>query len=126
MILDTTFLIDFSRGNQKTVIKLIELEKYRNPIMTTSINVYEIMQGIKNKKEHEIAKKLFSKLEILPFNSEAAYTAGEIQKELRKKGEIIDSEDIMIAGIAITQNKIIITKNTKYFSKIKDIKIESY
>ncbi len=126
MILDTTFLIDFSRGNQKTVMKLIELEKQRKPIMTTSINVYEIIQGIKNKKESEIAKKLFSKLEILPFNSEAAHIAGEIQKELRKKGEIIDSEDTMIAGIAITQNKTILTKNIKHFSKIKDLKIESY
>lgn len=39
---------------------------------------------------------------------------------------MINIEDIMLAGIALTHNESIITRNIKHFSKIEGLKIETY
>jgi predicted nucleic acid-binding protein len=44
---------------------------------------------------------------------------------LTKKGQRIDPEDTMIAGIAITNNKILVTRD-KHFDRINGLKIEKY
>jgi tRNA(fMet)-specific endonuclease VapC len=52
--------------------------------------------------------------------------AGLIHAGLRKKGQIIDPEDSMIAGIAKFHGEVVLTRNLKHFSRIHDLKIESY
>lgn len=39
---------------------------------------------------------------------------------------MIDPEDAMIAGIALINNETVLTKNVEHFSRIRDLKIETY
>ncbi len=39
---------------------------------------------------------------------------------------MIDPEDAMIAGIALINNESVLTKNVEHFSRIRDLKIETY
>lgn len=39
---------------------------------------------------------------------------------------MIDPEDAMIAGIALLSNETILTKNVEHFSRIRNLKIETY
>lgn len=63
---------------------------------------------------------------ICDFKEKDAKKAGEIEANLIKEGSIIDLEDIMIAGIAISRDEKIISRNIKHFNRIKNLKIETY
>ena len=129
MILDTSFIVDLLRGNKKAIDKIAEFENKNEHVSTTTISVFEIWQGLpKKSRENQIEKtrELFQSINILKFDLESAVKAGEIHRKLKLNGKVIDPEDSMIAGIAKTHNEIVLTRNQKHFSRIKDLKIEIY
>jgi tRNA(fMet)-specific endonuclease VapC len=46
--------------------------------------------------------------------------------DLRKKGINIEHNDVLIAGIALTNNMKLITNNISHFNKIKGLEIENW
>jgi tRNA(fMet)-specific endonuclease VapC len=46
--------------------------------------------------------------------------------ELRKKGESIGLEDVLIAASAMTSSYIVVTANVRHFSRIKGRKVENW
>ncbi len=129
MILDTVFLIDLLKGNKDAVAKAKELEKNNEPLSTTSVSVFEIWQGLPAKPmvtQMENVLELFKSLNVFELDFDAALEGGEIQRTLKIKGEIIDAEDAMIAGIARSQGEKVLTRNLKHFKRINNIEVESY
>ena len=129
MILDTTTIIDILRGNEEILNKIKGLENKNEPLMTTSISVFEIWQGnedISNIKKRKKIQELLNSLITLNFDVDSAKEAGSIHGMLRKKGRMIDPEDSMIAGIAKVQNEKVLTRNVSHFQRIEGITIESY
>lgn len=129
MILDTTAVIDILRGEPVLVKHVETLENKGISFSTTAISVFEVWQGIKegvSEDKKERIESLFNSLRILPFELESAKEAGNIQSSLKHEGNEIDPEDSMIAGIARKANETIITRNVKHFSRIRNLKIESY
>ena len=62
----------------------------------------------------------------LPLDSVSASIAGKIHGHLISEGQMIDSEDSMIAGIAIKHNEAVLTRNTDHFEWIPDLQVETY
>ena len=132
--LDTSFLIDILKGNQKVEELEHELEDNNKDINITSLSIMELIKGIKLREnlpyvketEKEKINDILSNFNILGFDKNSAILAGEIEADLINKGEIIDIEDIMIAAITINNDEILLTRNRKHFEKIKGLKIESY
>jgi tRNA(fMet)-specific endonuclease VapC len=52
--------------------------------------------------------------------------AAEISAKLAAKGEPIDYGDAMIAGIAIENDLTLVTRNKSHFSRIKNLKQETW
>ncbi|MFX1256647.1 MAG: type II toxin-antitoxin system VapC family toxin [Promethearchaeota archaeon] len=66
-------------------------------------------------------------MEIFSLGFKEAEKAAEIYDKLASKGEIIDDNDILIAGIMVINGiKKIITKNVKHFERIEGIEIIEY
>jgi tRNA(fMet)-specific endonuclease VapC len=127
--LDSSFVIDYLRGrlNAEEAYKKLQ---YEEDFFISTPTLMELISGAYQalKSEDEIKKIeefIFSMI-ILDFDKESAFLAGKIEADLRKKGNIIDTEDIMIAAIAIKNEEILITKNKKHFERINGLKIESY
>jgi len=97
---------------------------------TTAINAYELFQGalLHSKKEESIRKVeiLLDSFRTLNFTGPTSWIATEIYAQLRKKGAMIDLEDICIAAIAKLNDEMIVTRNIKHFSGIKDLKIQKW
>jgi tRNA(fMet)-specific endonuclease VapC len=64
--------------------------------------------------------------EILPLTEEVAKKAAEIYAELRKNGETIGHNDILIAGTAIVNDMTLITNNVNHFGRIKGLSIDNW
>lgn len=129
MIIDTSFIIDFLKHDKDAVNKMKGFLERNEPIKTTTISVFEVWQGtldIGNDSEKEKIEKFLSSIGLLVFDIESAKRAGTIYSGLKSKGELIEGEDCMIAGITLNLNEVLLTRNKKHFEKIQGLKIESY
>ncbi len=55
-----------------------------------------------------------------------ALICGQIQAELQKLGTPIGSYDLQIAAIALANNLILVTHNTREFERVEGLKLEDW
>ncbi|MCK4779070.1 MAG: type II toxin-antitoxin system VapC family toxin [Candidatus Lokiarchaeota archaeon] len=134
IILDTSACIDYLNGNDQIKKVLSEQESLFN---LTSISIYEVNIGLERtrriiseeryKKLYKIWMEFISSMEIFTLGFKEAEKAAKISDVLESKGQRIDDNDILIAGIMLSNGiKRIITKNIKYFEIIEGIELISY
>ncbi len=58
---------------------------------------------------------------IIQFDSHAAWIQADIRMRLKKSGKTIDYPDTEIAATAISNQMILVTRNTKHFEPIAEI-----
>jgi tRNA(fMet)-specific endonuclease VapC len=62
----------------------------------------------------------------LPFDDAAAAVYATVRAALEKSGTPIGSNDMLIAAIALTHNLILVTHNTREFSRIPNLRLEDW
>jgi|SRR3989338_9449377 len=128
--LDTSYVVDYLRGRKEAKEIYVKYSSQGEILSIPSPVIMELAHGAyqSNKKEEEIKKikDFIISLNIYDFDEDVAWKAGEVEALLRKRGDIIEPEDIMIASICIVNNETLITRNKKHFEKIQGLKIESY
>ena len=63
---------------------------------------------------------------IVGFDTKAAYVCGRIRAELEKRGTPLDLADLEIASIAITNDFTLITNNVRHFERIPLLRYENW
>lgn len=128
-LLDTNICIYIIKKKPESVIKRFEKLKSGSVAIST-ITLSELYYGVaKSSKpdENMIALQEFiSPLEVLDFTSVDALVYGKIRDSLEKKGSPIGAMDLLIASIAKGRDLILVTNNTKEFSRISDLKIDNW
>ena len=122
IILDTDVIIDFFSGispGAEIVLKLISQEE----AALTSVSVFELYAGIEGKRRLKQIEIFIRDLTIFPLDVIEAAIAGRIYTQLKSKGRLIGTHDILIAAICLTNGLPLYTKNVSHFSKIEDIQI---
>ena len=127
-VIDTNTLIYFFKGIGDVPKKFLEVSPKN--IAIPSVVLYELEYGIAKstspRKRQAQLKELCSLVEILPFGEEAAHFAALIRANLEKKGTPIGACDVLIAGTALANKGILVTNNTKEFSRVSKLKIENW
>ena len=100
-------------------------------LYTASICVMELRYGALRSEESgalwsRIEENIISKLRILAFGYKEALKAGEVLRTLHSVGKPIGVEDVLIGSIALSNGLIVVTANTKHFSRIPDLKVENW
>jgi len=67
-----------------------------------------------------------ARLEVLPYDIEAAAHTGQLRAELRKMGRPIGPYDEMIAGHARSQGLVVVANNTKQFENVPGIRLMNW
>ena len=129
MILETSFVVDFLKGDEDAVSKMQSLIDEDVPYEITTPTIFELWGGLVNleKPEKELQRitSLLEGIIIFPLDEESAKIAGNVDGQLVKRGLKIDTEDSMIAGIAIKNNKKVLTRD-KHFDRIEGLKVLDY
>ncbi len=127
MIVDTTFVIDLLRNAENAVAKAEELDEKGELVFATAVTIFELWQGvyIKNKEKLNDMERLIETFGLISLDTESAKRGGEIHSGLISKGNRIDAEDSMIAGIAIKNLQTLLTRD-EHFARIKGLRIETY
>jgi tRNA(fMet)-specific endonuclease VapC len=77
-------------------------------------------------KNLDLLTTLFAQFISLQFDDAAAEICGNIRAQLSTLGTPIGPYDLQIAGIALSNNLILVTHNTKEFSRITGLRIEDW
>ena len=111
--LDTDILINMMRNDSHTrgVIAAFDADFY-----TTTVNVFELWQGHKKGKE---TMELLEPLIKIDFDEKSAFVAGDIQKKLFDKGDVLDFRDIFIGAMCIKNDMELLTFNVRHFERMK-------
>lgn len=126
MVLDSNMISAIMRQPDKLLIAWLDTQPQQS-LWTTSICVYEIEYGLqalpKGKRrqglQKDFARAMQDDLEgrILDFDLPAAQCAAAISAHLRSIGRPIDVRDAMIAGITLSRNATLVTRNVKHFAQ---------
>ncbi|PIQ11507.1 MAG: VapC toxin family PIN domain ribonuclease [Ignavibacteriales bacterium CG18_big_fil_WC_8_21_14_2_50_31_20] len=125
-MLDTNICIYLINNKPTSVKQNLESIPPEN-VFISSITASEIWYGIYKSKfvEKNIIAFLgfLSTIKILPYDENAAIKYGEIRAELEKSGNIIGSNDMLIAAHALSLDYSLVTNNEQEFRRIKQLTV---
>ncbi|WP_185234383.1 type II toxin-antitoxin system tRNA(fMet)-specific endonuclease VapC [Teredinibacter franksiae] len=128
-MLDTNTCI-FVLKNRTTELKN-KFKAIKN-ISISTVAYAELCYGIEN-GDPKLREERYNQLDIFtqrvlidPWDEEAARHYGLIRAILKRQGNIIGSNDLFIAAHARSINAVLVTNNTKEFSRIPDLTLEDW
>jgi len=119
-LIDSDVLIDFLKAKKNAIKVLGKLKP--NERCTSIICVGEILEGLAEKQKGKF-QKLTDLISVYDVNLKVMVKFSEIRKELRKKGNLIDNFDILIAATCVVYGLTLITNNLKHFERVEGLKI---
>ena len=123
-VLDTNYLVSILKGQGQMASELA-VDMIHDP-KTTAINAYELYYGARRsdnpEKSFSEVNSLLKSIPILEFDTRAALKAGDIQAELMDTGRPVNLLDALIAGVVITNNEVLLTRNIDHFGHIKGLR----
>lgn len=129
IFLDSDILSYFFNGNKAVYEKVKECIESNIKLVTTCINYYEILKGLKYRSAEAKEKKfkeVLQYLDVIYLDDNSIETASDIYSDLRKKGVTIGDADILIASIVRNNESILITNNLKHYEKIEGLNIKQW
>ncbi|MEJ2619076.1 MAG: type II toxin-antitoxin system VapC family toxin [Candidatus Thiodiazotropha sp.] len=127
-VVDTNTLMYFFKGMGSVPKRFLEVSP--KDIAVPVVVLYELEYGIAKstspRKRQAQLNELCSVVEILPFDREAAKLSASVRANLEKKGTPIGPYDTLIAGTALAAQGILVTNNTKEFSRVSKLKLENW
>jgi len=128
-ILDTNTCIYFLNGKYSSIS-----EHFRNTtsdqILIPSIVQAELLFGVEKSQKKDENKRVLDRFlnvfKTADFDSKAAVHYSKIRSNLESAGSPIGPKDLLIASIVIANNGILVTNNTKEFSRIPNLHLEDW
>jgi len=126
-MLDTDTVSNIVRKHPPVIKKLIGHEN--DEICISAITNAELFYGLEKKKSQKLfneVRSIIGKCTIIDFDASQSEIYGRIRLELEKSGTPLGDMDLLIASAAMSTGAILVSHNTKHFSKIKGLKIEDW
>lgn len=121
ILVDTTVWVDFfSNRNKKQVEQLSQFIETGEEIYLCGIILTEILQGIRNPKEHKQIATLLQTLTFIEMSRDTFTLAADIYRSLRTRGITIRKTlDCMIAAVAISHQIPLLHNDRDYDPIVK-------
>jgi tRNA(fMet)-specific endonuclease VapC len=128
ILLDTNICIYII--NAKPPAVLARFQQYRmGDVGMCSVVAAELAFGVaksESVRNRQALEMFLAPLTILPFDASAAWIYGELRSDLERRGTPIGSMDTMIAAHALSQQAVLITNNTREFSKVPGLQLDNW
>ncbi|MGI0479607.1 type II toxin-antitoxin system tRNA(fMet)-specific endonuclease VapC [Geminocystis sp. CENA526] len=128
-LLDTNVIVRYLNQKSPLIIERLKTIAVKD-IFICSIVKAELFYGANksnNPSKNLSNQKLFlDKFTSLDFDDKSAQQYGIIRAFLEKKGTPIGGNDLLIASIAMANNLILVTHNTREFARIEGLLWEDW
>jgi predicted nucleic acid-binding protein len=127
MLFDTNFLIYYSgqRGTKEKANAQVFLDGLPSGqnLYTSRVCWMEFAAGCDNIADMAVIDRMFA---VLDMDAHLAWSASRIAKTLQWQGKFIGYHDIWIAATALDFDLTLVSRNTKHFSRVEGIKLQTY
>lgn len=127
-MLDTNICIYVMK--RRPIEILSTFNRHEKQLCVSMITAAELFYGAANsdfpERNLRVAENFLSRLNVLPYDIQAAYHFGDIHAHLRKQGKIISENDMHIAAHARSQNLILVSNNLREFERINGLRMENW
>ena len=127
-MLDTNIVI-YTMKNRPAEVREA-FNRHQGRMCISAITLGEMVFGAEHSQQVERnltdIETMVARLEVLPFNDNAAYHFGQIRAELYSVGRPIGPYDMMIAGHARAAGLILVTNNVNEFKLVPGLILENW
>lgn len=127
-LLDTDTSILFMKGRPEVIDHF--REHGPNDVFLSCISYHELLYGALHSgavQRHLLAVEEFIlPLTLLPFTQSSAVFASRIRQNLAAAGQTIGALDTLIAGHAFEHDLTLVTGNTREFSRVQGLRLETW
>jgi tRNA(fMet)-specific endonuclease VapC len=127
-LLDTNIVI-YTMKNRPQRVKR-RFQQHHGQMGISTVTIGELVFGAEHSQQTERnladLEALAARLEVLPFDNQAAYHFGQIRAALYRTGQPIGPYDMMIAGHARASGLNLITNNVKEFERVPGLLLEDW
>ncbi|MBN3961980.1 type II toxin-antitoxin system VapC family toxin [Nostoc sp. NMS8] len=127
-LLDTNIISGLIKNPRGVVFSKIK-DVGEDKICTSVIVACEPRFGARKKNSQKLIEKLqiiLDSIEILPLTHPVEQYYAEIRTDLEQQGEPIGGNDLLIAAHSLTLGLTLVTANTRKFSRVPNLKIETW
>ena len=128
ILLDTNICIYIINAKPPAVLE--RFRQYRmGDIGLCSVVAAELAFGVAKSdsaRNRQALEMFLAPLIILPFDTAAVWVYGDLRANLERRGTPIGSLDTMIAAQALSQQALLISNNTREFSKVPDLQLDNW
>ncbi|EDX79231.1 plasmid maintenance protein [Brevundimonas sp. EAKA] len=126
-MLDTSICIEILRGRSAALNDRLKSEQA--PLHVSTVVVMELAVGpnkLADPRRRDLLEAFLARLEILPFDEDAARHTAEIRAVLERQGRPIGPYDYQIAGHARSQGLTVVTRNIGEFERVAGLRVEHW
>jgi predicted nucleic acid-binding protein len=113
-LLDTSALIDFSKGPEPVRSALLRMFQGTDLLAVTAVNMAEFYAGLEP-RHWPAWDEFFAVLPVWPISPGAARQAGIWRYQFRLQGVQLATTDVLIAAVAVEQHAVLITRNVRHY-----------
>jgi tRNA(fMet)-specific endonuclease VapC len=128
ILLDTNICIYIINTRPPQV--LARFHQYRmGEIGLSGVVAAELAYGVAKSgsaRNREALEMFLAPLEIMPFDGKAIWAYGDLRADLERRGQPIGSLDTMIAAHALSLDAVLVTNNTREFSRVSGLRLENW
>lgn len=128
-LLDTNVCITYLNNAESPISERMQILKPSEIMLCTVVEAelyYGVMKSATPAKNLARLAPFLSQFISLPFDSKAAREFGRIRADLAKAGTPIGPYDLQIAAISLVNRLILVTHNTREFSRIAGLQLEDW
>ena len=107
-------------------IQRVPIERQVISMITLAELLYGVLESNKKKANRAGVDAFVRHVTVKDWSRDAAEHYAEIRADLKKKGQMIGANDLMIAAHARSLDATVVTNNVKNFGRVKGLKVENW
>jgi len=130
-LLDTSILSEFVRRQPNPLVVACATAVPAASLATSAICVMELRYGAMRRPDASVfwprlEREILTRVRVEPFDDAAARKTGDILAALETSRLTIGVEDSQIAGTALARGLVVVTANTRHFTRVPGLAVEDW
>jgi predicted nucleic acid-binding protein len=122
VVVDTDVLIDYFSGVSPQA-EAIERLLREARLVVTALTLFELACGAQTEEQLYDIELLAQAAHLVELDGPSALRAGAVYRELKEKGQMLGTADLLIAGCCLAGGLPLLTRNTEHFSRVSGLEL---
>lgn len=127
--LDTNAVSALINNSVSVLERWREIRLEGHAVKLNALSYFEVRRGLvlpQFARKFSAFRRLNQIHDLLPLDTRALDISADVYQDLRRQGALLEDADILIAGIALANDAVLVTRNLKHFERIDGLRLESW